>query len=385
MIVHVDMDAFFVAVEELLNPALRGKPVAVGGSPDGRGVVASASYEARKFGIRSAMASYHAKKLCPQLIFVPSHYDEYARYSDAVARILDRYAPIVDWVSIDEAYLDFYGCERLYGSIAAIAEKIRTAIQKELRLSASFGVASNRLMAKIASDFAKPKGLLFILPRYEENFLKPLPIRSLPGIGEKFDAELQQMGIHTIGELAAMPADLLQSAFGVYGMALWKHAHGLDLNFHVSLPESKSISREVTLEHDTTDERYLGAVLHLLMEKATHELRKTKRKTKTVTVRIRYSDFRKISRAGTLEKATNLDEVIYRKAMELLQQSRQRRVRVRLIGIHLSHFEPETGQYELFPDAGEDRARNLYEKVDHVRDRFGFDSLQAGQSIMLGK
>jgi len=178
---------------------------------------------------------------------------------------------------------------------------------------------------------------------------------------------------------------LLQSAFGVYGMALWKHAHGLDLNFHVSLPESKSISREVTLDHDTTDERYLGAVLHLLMEKATHELRKTKRKAKTVTVRIRYSDFRKISRAGTLEKATNLDEVIYRKAIELLQQGRHRRVRVRLIGIHLSHFEPETGQYELFPDAGEDRARNLYEKVDGVRDRFGFESLQTGQSIFLGK
>ena len=144
MIVHVDMDAFFVAVEELLNPALRGKPVAVGGSPDGRGVVASASYEARKFGIRSAMASYHAKKLCPQLIFVPAHYDEYAHYSDEVARILDRYAPIVDWVSIDEAYLDFYGCERMYGSIAGVAEKIRTTIQKELHLSASFGVASNR-------------------------------------------------------------------------------------------------------------------------------------------------------------------------------------------------------------------------------------------------
>src|SRR5437762_690325 len=182
MIVHVDMDAFFVAVEELSNPALRGRPVAVGGDPRGRGVVASASYRARQFGVHSAMPSYQAKRVCPDLIFVPAHYDQYADYSDAVARILSPYCPDIDWVSIDEAYLNFYGCDRLYGSITAVAEKIREAIQRELHLSASIGVASNRLMAKVASDFAKPGGLLVILPGYEASFLKPLSLRSLPGV-----------------------------------------------------------------------------------------------------------------------------------------------------------------------------------------------------------
>lgn len=384
MIVHVDMDAFFVAVEELLNPALRGKAVAVGGSPDGRGVVASASYQARKFGIHSAMPSFQAKRLCPNLIFVPAHYEDYANYSDAVAQIMDRYAPQVDWVSIDEAYLNFYGCERLYGPIASVAEQLRSSIQKELHLSASIGVASNRLLAKVASDFAKPGGLLLILPGYEANFLKPLPIRALPGIGEKMETELKQMGIKTVGELAAMPLDLLQSAFGSYGYALSKHAHGIDQPFRMPIEESKSISRELTLEQDTVDEEHLSAILHLLIEKAGNELRKTQRKAKTVTLRLRYSDFKRVSKACTLDRATSLDEVIYRMAMDLLHEIWQRRVRIRLIGIHLSQFEPDTGQMELFPDLREERARNLYERVDQVRERFGFESVRAGKSILLG-
>jgi len=384
MIVHVDIDAFFVAVEELLNPALRGKPVAVGGSPDGRGVVASASYEARAFGVRSAMSSYHAKKLCPQLIFVPAHYEAYADYSDAVAAILERYSPQIDWVSIDEAYLNLYGCERLYGAAIGVAEKIREAAQKELHLSVSLGVARNRLMAKVASNSAKPKGLLFILPGYEENFLKTLPIRALPGIGENWEKSLQEMGISTIGDLAGMPVDLLQAAFGIVGYQLWKRAHGVDMDLTpVINSESKSIRREITLEQDTVDEQYLTAVLHHLVEKAANELRKTRRKAKTVTLRLRYSDFKRVSRAATLDRATNLDEVIFRKAVELLAQNWQRRVRIRLIGIHLAHFEPDTGQLELFPDSQETKARNLYEQVDRVRDRFGFERVRIGRSVLL--
>jgi DNA polymerase-4 len=383
MFVHVDMDAFFVAVEELLNPALRGKPVAVGGSPDGRGVVASASYEARKFGVRSAMSSYQAKKLCPGLIFVPAHYDEYANYSDGVAAILSRYSPKVEWVSIDEAYLNLYGSERLYGPAVAVAENIRNAIQKELHLSASIGVARNRLMAKVASDYAKPHGLLFILPGHEESFLKTLPVRSLPGIGEKLEKELQEMGISTIGELAAMPQDLLNAVFGSYGSYLSKRARGEDSDLHLPETESKSISREITLEQDTVDEDYLTSVLHLLVEKAGNELRKSRRKAKTIMLKLRYTDLKRVSRAVTLDFATNLDEVIYHHAMELLKQNWQRRVRIRLIGIHLSQFEPETGQLELFPDPKETKYRDLYEKLDQVRERFGFDSVRAGKSTLL--
>jgi DNA polymerase-4 len=383
MYVHVDMDAFFVAVEELLNPALRGKAVAVGGSPDGRGVVASASYEARKFGVRSAMSSYQAKKLCPKLIFVPAHYEEYANYSDAVAAILERYSPEIEWASIDEAYVNLHGFERLYGPAVAVAEKIRSAIQKELHLSASIGVARNRLMAKVASEYAKPHGLLFILPGHEESFLRTLPIRALPGIGEKLEKELQEMGISSIGELAAMPPELLNAVFGVYGLYLSRRAHGEDSELRLPEIGSKSISREITLEEDTVDEEYLSSVLHLLIEKAANELRKTRRKAKTITLKLRYSDFKRASRAITLDQATNLDEVIYQRAMELLEQNWQRRVRIRLIGIHLSQFEPETGQLELFPDPKKEKYRNLYERVDQVRERFGFDSVRAGKSNLL--
>lgn len=386
MILHVDMDAFFVAVEELLNPALRGKPVAVGGTPSGRGVVASASYEARKFGVRSAMPSYQAKKICPQLIFVQGHYSKYADYSDAVANILSRYSPEVDWVSIDEAYINLYGFERLYGPAISVAEKIRAAIRKEVHLSASIGVARNRLMAKVASDYAKPGGLLSILPGYEEHFLKTLPVRSLPGVGEKLEKELQEMGISTINDLAAMPIDLLQSVFGINGRVLWKRAHGLDSDWYdLSGREAKSISREITLEEDTVDEEYLSAILHVLVEKAANELRKTQRKTKTITLKLRYTDLKRVSRAVTLDTATSLDDVIFREAIELLHQNWQRRVRIRLIGIHLSHFEAETGQLELFPDPRENKARDLYEQLDQVRDRFGFESVQAGQSMLLKK
>jgi DNA polymerase-4 len=386
MIVHVDMDAFFVGVEELLNPALRGKAVAVGGDPTGRGVVASASYEARRFGVRSAMPSYHARKLCPNLIFVSAHYDAYAEYSDRIARILERYSPNVEWVSIDEAYINLYGCERLYGSVAAAAEKIRNAIQNEVHLNASIGVARNRLMAKVASDFAKPNGFLFILPGYEESFLRSLPIRSLPGIGEKMETQLEEMGVSTIGELANVPTDLMEAVFGINGVALSRRARGIDSEMlGIVDTGSKSISRELTLEEDTVNEEYLGAMLHLLVERACNELRKTQRKAKTITLKLRYTDLKRVSRSVTLDTATNLDEAVFQAALNLLRQNWQRRVRIRLIGIHLSHFEPETGQYELFPDPRKLKARELHEQVDSVRERFGFESVHAGQSVMLKK
>ena len=292
----------------------------------------------------------------------------------------------MDWVSIDEAYINLYGFERLYGPAISVAEKIRDAIRKEVHFSASIGVARNRLMAKVASDYAKPRGILSILPGYEEQFSENLPVRSLPGVGEKLEKELQEMGISTIKDLAAMPIDLLESVFGINGRVLWKRAHGLDSDWYdLSGREAKSISREITLEEDTVDEEYLSAILHVLVEKAANELRKTQRKTKTITLKLRYTDLKRVSRAVTLDTATSLDEVIFREAIELLHQNWQRRVRIRLIGIHLSHFEAETGQLELFPDPRENKAKDLYEQLDQVRDRFGFESVQAGQSMLLKK
>lgn len=385
MIVHVDMDAFFVAVEQLLNPALRGKPVAVGGSPDGRGVIASASYEARKFGVRSAMPSYQAKKLCPQLTFVRPHFQQYADCSDAVADVLSRFSPDVEWVSIDEAYINILGTERIHGTAMATAEKIHHVIDREVHLSASLGIARNRVMAKVASDFAKPGGVLLILPNHEESFLRPLPIRRLPGIGEKMETQLREMGISTIGELASMPLDLLRATFGISGYQLWKRAHGMESEW-IAPPTSqgaKSISREVTLDEDTTDPEYLSAVLHLLIEKAAQELRKTRRKARTITLKLRYTDLKRVTRSITLDRGTALDEEIYRSAAGLLIEHQKCRIRVRLIGIHLSHFQPETGQMDLFPDFREIQSQQLHERIDAVRERFGFDSLRTGQSILL--
>jgi DNA polymerase-4 len=274
----------------------------------------------------------------------------------------------------------------MYGSASGAAQKIRDAIQKELHLNASIGVARNRLMAKVASEFAKPNGFLFILPGYEEAFLKSLPIRSLPGICEKMEKELQEMGVFTIGELASMPQNLLQDVFGINGTALWKRARGIDSEMlGIIDAESKSISRELTLEEDTVDEEYLAAMLHMLVERACNELRKTHRKARTITLKLRYTDLKRASRSASLDRATNLDEAVFKTAMELLRENWQRRVRIRLIGIHLSHFEPETGQFELFPDYRELKARTLHEQVDSVRERFGFESVHAGQSVLLKK
>ena len=267
-ILHVDMDAFFVSVEEALDPSLKGKPVIVGGDPDGRGVVAAASYAVRRYGVHSAMPIAQAKRLCPHAIFLSGSHRRYSEYSAKVFEILKRYSPLVEPMSLDEAFVDLTGCERLHGPVLKSAEKIRNEILEALGLNASIGIASNKLLAKIASAYCKPNGMLWIAPGMEQRFLAPLPIQRIPGIGPTFGAELRRMGIKSVGDLARLPLELLEEAYGKWGVSLYSKARGIsDSPVIGEVEDPRSISRETTLEMDSADPLFLESTLSYLTEK----------------------------------------------------------------------------------------------------------------------
>src|SRR6266699_181885 len=272
-ILHVDMDAFFVSVELLERPELRGKPVVVGGRPDQRGVVSAASYEARKYGIHSAMPLRTASRLCPHAIFLDGHHEKYSEWSDRVAAILANFSPIVEMVSIDEAYLDLAGTERLHGPAFAAADKLLRTITRTTALPCSGGLATTRLVAKVASDQAKPHGLLWVAPGREERFLAPLPVRKIPGIGEVTESALRVLGIETVEQIAALPQEKLEKIFGQWGTALYRKARGGDSYEFVIDAEPKSISHNHTFGEDTDDANALSTMLSHLSQKACKRLR----------------------------------------------------------------------------------------------------------------
>src|SRR6266852_965765 len=306
-ILHVDMDAFFVSVELLERPELRGKPVVVGGRPDQRGVVSAASYEARKFGIQSAMPLRTAAKLCPQAIFLDGHHAKYGEWSDRVATILGKFSPIVEMVSIDEAYLDLAGTERLHGPPFAAAHKLLRTITRETSLPCSGGLATTRLVAKVASDQAKPRGLVWVAPGQEQRFLAPLSVRKIPGIGEVTERALRALGIETVEQIAAMPQEKLESIFGQWGTALYRKARGGDSYEFVIDAEPKSISHNHTFGEDTEDSNALTAMLSHLSQKACKRLREAGLATRTLTLTIRYAGFETHTRSKTLGEPTKLD------------------------------------------------------------------------------
>ena len=272
-ILHVDIDAFFVSVEEVLDPSLKGKPVIVGGNPEGRGVVAAASYAVRRYGVHSAMPIAQAKRLCPHAIFLRGSHRRYSEYSEKVFEILKRYSPLVEPMSLDEAFVDLTGCERLHGPVLKSAEKIRNEIREALGLNASIGIASNKLLAKIASAYCKPNGMLWIAPGMEQRFLAPLPIQRVPGIGPKGGAELRRMGIKSVGDLARLPLELLEEAYGKWGVSLYSKARGIsDSPVIGDTEDPRTISRETTLETDSADPLFLESTLSYLTEKAAGQL-----------------------------------------------------------------------------------------------------------------
>src|ERR1700744_309020 len=381
-ILHVDMDAFFVSVELLERPELRGKPVIVGGGgPNDRGVVTSASYEARKVGVDSARALRPAGKLCPHAIFLDGHHKKYGEWSDRIATVLGKFSPIVEMVSIDEAYLDLAGTERLHGPPFAAADKLLRMITSTTRLPCSGGLGSTRLIAKVGSEQAKPRGLVWAAPGSESQFLAPLPVRKIPGIGEVTERSLLALGFKTVGDLAAVPHEKLQKIFGQWGTALYRKARGGDSYEFVIDAEPKSISHNHTFGEDTSDSEVLLSMLSHLSQKACKRLREAGLSTRTLTLTIRYQGFDTYTRAKTLPAPTNLDSDIFATIQNLFHEHRNLRRKVRLLGVALGSFSHGNDQLDLLD--GEKRAKleKLAKTTDGLRDRFGFDSVQFGASI----
>src|SRR5277367_6069664 len=380
-ILHVDMDAFFVSVELLERPELRGKPVVVGGRPDQRGVVTAASYEARKYGVHSAMPLRTAGKLCPQAVFLDGHHEKYGEWSDRVATILAKFSPIVEMVSIDEAYLDLSGTERLHGPPFAAADKLLRSITKQTGLPCSAGLGTTRLVAKVASDQAKPRGLVWVAPGREESFLAPLPIRKIPGIGAVTERALRAMGIETVEQIAREPHERLEKVFGKWGDALYRKARGGDSYEFLVDAEPKSNSQNHTFNEDTFDENLLTSTLSHLSQKACKRLREAGLSTRTLTLTIRYAGFDTHTRAKSLTEPTQLDGDISSVFLQLFQEHRNRKRKVRLLGVSLSNFSHGGEQLDLLNAERRGKQEKLTQAADKLRDRFGFGAIQFGGSL----
>jgi DNA polymerase-4 len=380
-ILHVDMDAFFVSVELLGRPDLRGKPVVVGGRPDQRGVVSAASYEARKYGIHSAMPLRTAGRLCPHAIFLDGHHQKYSEWSDRVASILAKFSPIVEMVSIDEAYLDLSGTERLHGHPFAAADKLLRTITQQTGLPCSAGLATTRLTAKVASDQAKPRGLVWVAPGMEARFLAPLPIRKIPGIGEVTERSLRALGIETVEQLASHTQEKLEKLFGQWGTALYRKARGGDAYEFLIDAEPKSISHNHTFGEDTSDVPEMESLLSHLSQKACKRLREAGLSARTLTLTIRYAGFDTYTRAKTLPESSQLDSEIFAVFLDLFRQHRDPKRKVRLLGVALSQLSHGGQQLDLLEAGRREKLEKLTKAADHLRDKFGFTSIRFGGSL----
>lgn len=383
-IAHVDMDAFFVSVEELEDPSLKGKAVVVGADPDGRGVVAAASYEARKFGVHSAMPIRTAKKLCPHAIFLRGQHRKYSDYSHKIYDIFEEFTPVVEMVSIDEAYLDFTGCERLHGSAFRGADKLIRTIKDRTGLNASIGLSTSHLVSKIASDQAKPHGLLHILRGCEAAFLAPLPIRRMPGIGKITEPEVRSRGITTIGDLAAAGRETLREWFGKYGEWLYTKSLGRDIEAYRYSEEPKSISHETTFDIDVDDVGEMERTLSYLSQLVAQRLRDHALFARTVGIKLRYSSFRTLTRDVTLDEPTHLDSVIFENALRLFETARDAKQKIRLLGVRASHLGRGTFQPRLLDAPQKEKLERIMQTTDKLRERFGFESLQLARSLEPG-
>ncbi len=375
-IIHIDLDAFFASVEELLNPGIAGQPIIVGGGPGRRGVVASASYAARAYGVRSAMPTAQALRLCPQAILIPGDPERYSEISDQVMALLSEYTPLIEKVSIDEAFLDVTGCERLWGPAEEIARTIQRRVKEEVGLPSSVGVAANKLLAKMASEEGKPGGLVMVPPGQEAAFLAPLLVERLWGVGPATAQRLHALGVETIGELARLPLDLLEKGFGALGRVLYRCARGRDDSLLTPRREPKSIGHEHTFARDLTTLLEVQRYLLDLSERVGRRLRGHKMRGRTITVKLRHSDFTTLTRSATLPRPTDLDQAIYDQAVEILRREWRTGMRLRLAGVTISNLTPRLpSQLDLF-DQREAKLRRLNRAVDEIRERYGDEALQ---------
>jgi DNA polymerase-4 len=370
----MDMDAFYAAIEQLDNPALRGRPVIVGGGA--RGVVSTASYEARAFGVHSAMPMFQARRLCPHGVFLPVRMDRYQEVSARIMALLHRVTPAVEQVSVDEAYLDLTGTETLYGAPVRVARTIKDHIARRTGLTCSIGLAPNKFLAKIGSDWSKPDGLTVIEEHQIAGFLKNLPVDKLPGVGKKAVQTLKSLGINQTGDLARFPGDVLIRRFGKFGRRLVELAHGIDPSEVVSEAEPKSISSEDTLPEDTDNLTLLADYIAVQAGTVGRRLRQCGLKGRTVTLKLKYTNFHLLTRSHTMEDATQSTKTIRDVALELLRKEKLVS-KIRLVGVGVSHFDRGTGQLHLFRDLDEKQTR-LDRAVDQVSERFGKDILKRG-------
>jgi DNA polymerase-4 len=377
--IHLDMDAFFVSVEELFDPSLKGKPVVVGGRPNERGVVSAASYAARKFGVHSAMPLRTAYKLCPQAIFVDGHRERYVEYSHQVYEVLQRFSPKVEMASIDEAYLDLTGTERLHGTPLQAAHRLHQAVKQATGLNCSIGIAASRMVAKVASDQAKPNGILWILPGQEASFLAPLDVRKIPGVGKVTEGRLHAVGIHKVGDLAALDEAFLEQRFGKWGLALAGKSQGMDAGgwFDTEVGEGggpKSISHEHTFSVDTAETAALDAILVRLSEMVARRLRDHRLWARTLQIKLRYSDFSTFTRSRTLDHASQIDAELAAAARGLFHKAWTGKP-IRLLGVYAQSLEATEGQTSLIDAPRAEDWRRTLAAVDKIREKYGQDGI----------
>ncbi len=374
-IFHIDLDCFFVGVERVLDPALNGRPVVVGGRGDGRGVVASASYEARESGIRAGMPLGQARRLCPQAVFLEGRHRHYEASSERFFRVLEEFTPDIEPGGIDEAYLDMTGFEPFYGPPAQAARRMKARVKDELGLYCTVGIASSKVVARVASDLAKPDGLLEVEVGKEAEFLAPLPVERLPGVGPRTGDVLSRLGIRSIGDLAATPPLRLEQALGAWGLGLHRLARGRDQGPLAPPAEARSISRSTTFARDTLGRAFLEAVLAYLSQRVGAELRASGRQARVVFLKLRYADFETLSRQQALPQPTDLDQVIFEVARGLLlKQLKKRRELVRLVGVGVEGLVAGR-QLPLGPDTLGELNRTL----DRLRRKYGFLALRDGR------
>lgn len=384
-ILHVDMDAFFAAIEQRDNPELRGKPVIVGGTIESRGVVSTASYEARKYGVHSAMPMTEAHRRCPHGIYVPVDMQKYRSVSRQIMDIFQRFTPEVEAISLDEAFLDVTGSQRLFGPAAQIGREIKRLIYEELQLTASVGLSYNKFLAKLASDMDKPDGFYTILPEELEAKVWPLPIRRMMGVGGKTAQLMEQMGVTTIGQLARVNVGLLEHLLGKQGVMMHQVANGIDNRKVEPVRESKSVGRETTFPQDIHDGYLLETILFTLADDVCHTLRASGLKGRTVSIKIRYPDFKSITRAVTLEQYTSSFEPVFAAVRQLMAHNYQDGTPVRLIGVTVSGLKHDgkiVEQQDLFRDASVQKKQNDLNRVmDRINGKYGGDMVHRARKL----
>lgn len=384
-IIHIDMDAFYASVEQRDNPELKGKPVIIGGSVESRGVVSTASYEARKYGVHSAMPMAEAHRLCPDGVYLPVDMQKYRLVSHQIMDIFHRFTPEVEAISLDEAFLDVTASQKLFGTAEEIGREIKRLIKTELNLTASVGLSYNKFLAKLASDMDKPDGFYQIGPEELESKVWPLPVRRMMGVGGKTAQLLEGMGVRTIGQLAKMNMGLLEHILGKQGIMMYEVANGVDNRMVEPVRESKSVGRETTFPKDISERYVLETILFTLADDVCHTLRATNLKGRTVSIKIRYPDFRSITRAQTLDGYTSSFEPVFEAVKQLMEHNYKDGTPVRLIGVTVSGLKKDDEiieQQDLFSDGGAQKKQAALNSVmDKINEKYGGDTVHRARKL----